>query len=198
MRNSTPVKQEENEADATKYYTPEVYQKQLSNISGSSTEDYKTPDESLDVKTDLFSQKFNELQKSSSTSLIELTVHPHDSHGVLDQNRSSLESTVSNKLKHHNHQTVAKSRSEFEIPRVNKSVKNERNRFVSGFFKNELSAFLTPILKRKNNQFKAPNSPILPSKLHSLPETRTTSLNSLRSGTAGNDGQQMGTQMALR
>ncbi|KAJ3646132.1 hypothetical protein Zmor_023734 [Zophobas morio] len=195
----------QNDDDTSRYYTPDGYQKQLSNVSGSSTDDYKTPDESLDVRTDLFSQKFNELQKSSSTSLIELNAQTNESDLLLDNNRLSLDNAVKPKQ---SNDGVLKSRSEFEIPRVSPIQKTER-RFPGGFFRSDnLPAFLTPILKRKNpigqqstptrvsptnSHFKIPGSPVLRPKVHSSPETRTTSLSSLRSGTAGND-QQLGSQ----
>jgi hypothetical protein len=211
----TPVKSPENgsstaqnDHETSRYYTPDGYQRQLSNGSSSSTDDYKTPDDSLDIKTDLFSQKFNELQKSSSTSLIELNAQSNDSDLLFDNNnRFSLDNAVKTKQ---SNDGVLKSRSEFEIPRVSPVQKSER-RFPGGsFWSDNLAAFLTPILKRKNpignnqstparvsptgSQFKVPSSPVLRSHLHSLPETRTTSLNSLRSGTAGNDNHQVGTQ----
>ncbi|XP_044258634.1 uncharacterized protein LOC123007411 isoform X2 [Tribolium madens] len=175
----TPIKSPENSSltteETSRYYTPDNYQKQLSNVSGSSTDDYKTPDESLEMRTDLFSQKFNELQKSSSTSLIELNAQSNESDLLLDNNRLSADNAIKVKKS----DGVLKSKSDFEIPRVSPI---QKSRFRGGFFRSEnLPAFLTPILKRKNavtNQStpKIPNS-----------DTRTTSLNSLRSGTTGSD-----------
>ncbi|KYB29420.1 Protein FAM102A-like Protein [Tribolium castaneum] len=168
----TPVKSPEN-GETTRYYTPDGYHTQLSNVSGSSTDDYKTPDESLDMRTDLFSQKFTELRKSSSTSLIELNAQPNESDLLLDNNRLSADNAI--KIK----QTdgVLKSKSDFEIPRVSPI---QKTRFRGGFFRSDnLPAFLTPILKRKSAQ-STPKNPDF------------TSLNSLRTGTAGTD--QLGTQ----
>lgn len=178
----TPVKSPETDNETSRYYTPDTYQKQLSNVSGSSNDDYKTPNESLDIRTDRFSEKFNELQKSSSTSLIELTAQTNESDLLLDNNRLSADNAKQST------DGVMKSRSEFEIPRVSPIQKNERRFRV--FRSDNLPAFLTPILKRKNpigNQSTPTQSKI--------PDTRTISLNSLRSGTAGND---QGAQPPLR
>ncbi|XP_018578626.1 uncharacterized protein LOC108916712 isoform X2 [Anoplophora glabripennis] len=212
---STPIKAVvnnfiENESVST-YSTPKGYQTQVSYVSNSSAEEYKTPETTfINAKTDIFSQNFNELQKSSSTSVVEriktnmLTIDEvehrksdttnNNSHFI--DNRLSLEEMEKNKR--NSVEGVLRSKSEFEIPRMpNPPIEKS---FASKFFKSDsLFSFLTPRPKRKSlseqaspnrtsptNLFKVPGSPV--PKLNSLPETRTTSLSSLRSGHSSNEG----------
>ncbi|KAJ8971920.1 hypothetical protein NQ317_008704 [Molorchus minor] len=207
---STPKKSVNNvNGNISNYSTPKGYQSQTSYVSNSSAEEYKTPECSfINSKTDIFSQNFNELQKSSSTSVVEriksnmLTIDEVD-HRKSDssydkqkqmENRLSLVEVAKNRR----NGGVLRSKSEFEIPRL--PIQPAEKSFANKFFKSDsLFSFLTPRPKRKsveehrdsnnhspNGLFKAPASPI--PKLNSLPETRTTSLSSLRSGYSGNDG----------
>ncbi|KAJ8921443.1 hypothetical protein NQ315_003061 [Exocentrus adspersus] len=213
---STPIKAVvnnfiENETNVSTYSTPIGYKTQVSHVSSSSTEEYRTPENSfISAKTDIFSQTFNELQKSSSTSVVErirtnmLTIDEVD-HRKSDtwddksnftDNRLSLEEIEKNSR--NIKEGVLRSKSEFEIPRIPNAPIGKS--FASKFFKSDsLFSFLTPRPKRKSvsensspgrnsptNPFKIPGSPV--PKLKSLPETRTTSLSSLRSGHSGNDG----------
>uniref|UniRef100_A0A6P7GLV6 Uncharacterized protein LOC114339735 n=1 Tax=Diabrotica virgifera virgifera TaxID=50390 RepID=A0A6P7GLV6_DIAVI len=187
------------------YGTPRSYQSQL---SYSSADEYKTPEVSFNHRSDVFSQNFIELQKSSSTSVVErmknnmLTVE--DIQHRKSDTTSDREPTTDNRLSlkeieknRRNQEGVLRSKSEFEIPRMPVQPPPEKS-FSSKLFSSEsLFSFLTPRPKRKSisennspqqrhsppNLFKVPN-PLL----KSLPETRTTSLSSLRSGHSANDG----------
>lgn len=223
--NFTPTKHKQNsvtlqEGENSQYFTPDNnYHKQTSDVSSSSTEEYATPIGCLNMKTDIFTQKFNELQKSSSTSLIiEGSTDKSPVKTNFNFNNNLVNLSEKNRFSFDDKATkqrdvgVLRSKSEFEIPRKSPTLKNEK-RFNGGFFKSDnLYALLTPILKRKNtmngqstpnktsptnSQFRIPGSPIL-KQLHSLPETRTTSLNSLRSGTADGDNNRLGVQVEPR
>lgn len=192
--------------DVSKYSTPKAYMTQKSYISNSSNDDYRTPEGSFfDAKTDIFSQNFNELQKSSSTTVVEqiranmLKVNEvqnrksdstYDKPAVLSS-RLSLEELEKNKR---NTEGVLRSKSDFEIPKM-PVIMSEKS-FATKFFNSDnLFSFLTPRPARRNSKeqtqpnptgsLKVPRSPSM--KLKSLPETRTTSLSSLSSG-LGNNG----------
>lgn len=204
---STPIKlNSKSDEELSKYSTPKTYLTQNSYISNSSNDDYKTPEGSFfNGKTDIFSQNFNELQKSSSTSVVEQmrnnilpineiitrkSDNTYDKPNILGS-RLSLKETEKNKR---NTDGVLRSKSEFEIPKM-PLVISEKSSLK--FFNSDLLSFLTPRPKRKNfnNQvlpsqsspsslFKVPpRSPLM--NLKSLPETRTSSLSSLSSGITG-------------
>ncbi|XP_050507053.1 uncharacterized protein LOC126884831 isoform X1 [Diabrotica virgifera virgifera] len=202
---STPSKDVPDGELNSMYGTPRSYQSQL---SYSSADEYKTPEVSFNHRSDVFSQNFIELQKSSSTSVVErmknnmLTVE--DIQHRKSDTTSDREPTTDNRLSlkeieknRRNQEGVLRSKSEFEIPRMPVQPPPEKS-FSSKLFSSEsLFSFLTPRPKRKSisennspqqrhsppNLFKVPN-PLL----KSLPETRTTSLSSLRSGHSANDG----------
>ncbi|CAG9836942.1 unnamed protein product [Diabrotica balteata] len=202
---STPSKDVPDGELNSMYGTPRSYQSQL---SYSSADEYKTPEVSFNHRSDVFSQNFIELQKSSSTSVVEriksnmLTVE--DIQHRKSDTTSNREPTTDNRLSlteieknRRNQEGVLRSKSEFEIPRMPVQPPPEKS-FSSKLFSSEsLFSFLTPRPKRKSisennspqqrhsppNLFKVPN-PLL----KSLPETRTTSLSSLRSGHSANDG----------
>lgn len=177
-------------------------------MSNSSTDDYRTPEVTMNHRTDVFSQNFNQLQKSSSTSVVEriktnfLAVVDIENRksdetykrSPLSDNRLSLDEIEKNRKNE-----VLRCKSDFEIPRM-PTVSQEKT-FSSKFFSTDsLFSFLTPRPKRKSvseqnspkdrrsppNQFKVPT---IPNPLFmGLPEVRTTSLGSLRSGHSANDG----------
>lgn len=206
--------------DVTEYHTPKAYHSQISNNSSSSADEYKTPDCTL-TKKELFSDVV-ELRKSCSSSVVDQRVKSMSTikeHIV--NNRSSDSSEDSCEEKNNNlradHLTngVLRSKSDFEIPRVNPTTKSESVFQKISQKSDSLLAFLTPHLKRKNSSdigkqstpnkssppdslFRIPGSPIHKHSLRSLPETRTTSLNSLRSGCSGTDAQQLGAHQVQR
>lgn len=212
--------------ETTQYHTPQAYYSQNSNTSSSSTEEYKTPDTTL-TKKELFPPNVTELRKSCSSSVIDQrvksmsTIEEHVVNRSSDSSEDSFEDKTENYVivKRDNHLSsngVLRSKSDFEIPRVNPRTVKTENIFSKISQKSDsLWAFLTPHLKRKNSSdigkqstpnksspnnsfFKIPGSPIHKHSLRSLPETRTTSLNSLRSGYSGAETQQLGVQMVQR
>lgn len=210
--------------DATQYHTPKAYYSQISNTSSSSAEEYKTPDSTL-TKKELFPSNVTELRKSCSSSVVDQrvksmsTIKEHVINQSSDSSEESCEDKNENCLLADKHLTngVSRSKSDFEIPRISPtSVKSEKLFNKIGNKSDSLWAFLTPHLKRKsssdigkqstpnnkssptNSLFKIPGSPIHKHSLRSLPETRTTSLNSLKSGYSGADAQQTGVHLVQR
>ncbi|KAG5885708.1 hypothetical protein JTB14_037728 [Gonioctena quinquepunctata] len=206
---STPIKRTL-DLEFNHYSTPKGFQSQRSYVSNSSNDEYLTPEVSF--VNNMFPQNFNELQKSSSTSVVERIktnalapdeIDNRKSDNTYDKpavpnNRLSLEEIEKNQK---NSEGVLRSKSEFQIPRMPIRAPAETH-FSSRFFSSDsLFSFLTPRPKRKsiaeqngsNNNirqsptfpFKVPPSPL--PVLKSLPDTRTTSLSSLRSGHSGND-----------
>lgn len=196
---STPNNKNQPEGDLSSIYgtPPTTYQSQC---SYSSNEEYKTPEVSFNNKTDVFSSNFNELQKSSSTSVVEriksdMISSEETQHRKSDNsadrriganNRLSLKE-IGNNNRRNQGGGALRSKSEFEIPKM--PVALPKKTFSSKFFNSDsLFSFLTPRPKRKsvcendrhsNNDFKVPLA---------LPEIRTTSMSSLRSGNSTNDG----------
>lgn len=208
--------------NGTEYHTPKTYHSQISNVSSSSAEEYKTPDSTL-TKKELFPPAVVvEIRKSCSSSVVDQRVKSMSTIKEHVVNRSSDTSESSddrneNHLAAKSHLTngVLRSKSDFEIPRVSPTSKAENVFQKIGQKSDSLWAFLTPHLKRKsssdigkqstpnkasptNSLFRIPGSPIHKHSLRSLPETRTTSLNSLRSGYSGADVQQLSVQPVQR
>lgn len=191
--------------DKSEYHTPKGYNSQISNTSSSSTEEYKTPDSSL-TKKELFPPNFVELRKSCSSSVVDQrvksmsTIKEHVANHLSD----SSESSEDKKSNSDDHLTNGVLRSKSDLELLPDLRKNDSKAY-------SLWAFLTPHLKRKNSDvgkqstpnasnpsnslFKVPSSPIHKRSLRSLPETSTSSLNSLKS--AG-DTQQLGVKLAQR
>lgn len=208
--------------NVTQYHTPKAYCSQISNTSSSSADEYKTPDSTL-TKRELFPQDV-ELRKSCSSSVVDQrvksmsTIKEHIINRSSGSSAESCEDKNGNYLEANNHKCngVLRSKSDFEIPRVSPTTVKSGNVFQKiGQKSDSLWAFLTPHLKRKsssdigkqstpnrssptNSLFKIPGSPIHKHSLRSLPETRTTSLSSLRSGYSGTDAQQLGVHPVQR
>ncbi|CAH0553321.1 unnamed protein product [Brassicogethes aeneus] len=187
--------------NSSNYHTPKALHSQLSNLSSSSNEHYATPESSFNNKSEYFSPNFNELTKSASANVvIRQTMQPPVNHFLRKSDSAAI---VGEKIKKNSKKTfetqkdVLRSKSEFEIPRIHERQSTDKP--FSFYFKSDsLFSFLTPRPKRRElcNQstptnegtsFKVPGSPIPKHNLNSLPETRTTSLNSLRSGQSGTD-----------
>lgn len=198
---STKNNKIDDDMNVSEYHTPKGYSSQISNNSTSSTEEYKTPDNSLTLKKELFPPNFVELRKSCSSSVVDQrvksmsTIKEH-----VTNHLSDYSSEESGEDKTNSNDYLARSKSDYELPRP--IIKTEQK-------SHSLWAFLTPHLKRKNsnvkqstpnkpnpgNLFKVPNSPIQKRSLLSLPETSTSSLNSLKSGV---DAQQLGVKLVQR
>ncbi|XP_074039222.1 uncharacterized protein isoform X1 [Leptinotarsa decemlineata] len=201
---STPIKSAL-ELEFSCYSTPRGFLSQNSYVSNSSNDEYATPEVSF--VNNVFPRYFNELQKSSSTSVVERVRADDDTLGVglvenrksdtthdkqpCHGNRLSLEEIEKNKK---NSEGVLRSKSEFQIPRM--PILPPEKPFSSRFFSSDsLFSFLTPRPKRKsvtdrNGSGTRPSllTTVTPTPvLKSLPDTRTTSLSSLRSGQSGND-----------
>lgn len=207
--------------DISEYHTPKAYSSQISNISSSSTEEYKTPDSTL-TKKELFPTTFVELRKSCSSSLVDQRVKSMSTiKEDIVNNRSSISSVDTCQDKNEQFSSLAngvlRSKSDFELPRVIQITTESENDLRKIDYKSKsLWAFLTPHLKRKNHHsiigkqstpnksnpssslFKVPSSPIHKSSLRSLPETSTSSLNSLKSGYSAVDTQQLAVKVVQR
>lgn len=189
--------------NVSEYHTPKGYNSQMSNASSSSAEEFRTPDSSL-TKKELFPPNFVELRKSCSSSVVDQrvknmsTIKEHVANHLLND---SSEESHSNSCDHLTN-GVSRSKSDFELP-------GDLHHKSSSLW-----AFLTPHLKRKNSDvgkhstpntlnpgsslFKVPSSPIRMRSLRSLPETATSSLNSLRSGYSAGEAQQLGVKLVQR
>lgn len=200
---ATP-KNKNDSLDSTQYFTPKGYNRQVSNVSSSSAEEYRTPDGSL-TKTDLFP---SELRKSCSSSVVEQKIKNMSTINELSDNKIvnelvSIKNEKNSRASALSDEGVVRSKSSFEIPRVASQSKSENVFHRLSQKSDNILFFWTPSLKRKsasdlrnhstpknsspsNSQYKIPGSPIQ-KHLRSLPETRTTSLSSLRSGYAGTD-----------
>lgn len=209
--------------NVSEYHTPKGYSSQISNTSNSSTEEYKTPDSSL-TKKELFPPSFVELRKSCSSSVVDQrvknmsTIKEHVTNHLSDSSEDSCEDKAGSQSNLNDNFAVGvlRSKSDFEIPRALPSAADSENDFCKIDQKSySLWAFLTPHLKRKSNSnvgkqstpkksspsnslFKIPSSPIHKRSLRSLPETSTSSLNSLKSGYSGGDTQQLGVKLVQR
>ncbi|KAL3279095.1 hypothetical protein HHI36_016609, partial [Cryptolaemus montrouzieri] len=195
-------------AEDSIYSTPKnSLEKQNSNISSSSNEEYKTPEVVLNQKKDVFSQNFNELQKSFSTTLVEFKRMTSRDHEV-NKNMKNSEMSYLNPGELQN--VVMRSKSDYELSPI-----SSKSSWLSAKIPESLYAFLTPSPKRKNmvhstptrpvtisNFLKVPPSPLTKQPLHSLPESsRTTSLNGLQIGgtaTGEANGKHLGTQSMRR
>nr|CAI5851052.1 unnamed protein product [Callosobruchus analis] len=210
---STPTKKPLVEDEVSYYSTPKGFFSQNSTGNSSGTEEYKTPETSgtIGAKTDVFSQNFNELQKSSSTSVMERIKNDMlNADLIASQRKSDTMCQNNNKPTMHNggslknlenennirnnpHKAVLRSKSEFQIPKV-PPLPPEKSLTNRLFNSNSLISFLTPRLKRKNlkgGRHSPPSLLLCPPNssqaLKSLPESRATSLSSLRSGCSAND-----------
>ncbi|CAH1956140.1 unnamed protein product [Acanthoscelides obtectus] len=210
---STPTKKPLIEDEVSFYSTPKGFFSQNSTGNSSGTEEYKTPETSgiISAKTDVFSQNFNELQKSSSTSVMEriktdmmnadLMANQRKSDTVSQNNNKpimhngvSMENLEKEKnLKNNAHKAVLRSKSEFQIPKI-PPLPAEKSLTTRLFNSNSLISFLTPRLKRKSlkgGRHSPPSLTLCPpptsQALKSLPESRATSLSSLRSGCSAGD-----------
>lgn len=217
-----------NNLNASVYYTPKAYKSQISNLSTSSAEEYRTPNGSF-TNSEVFPV---ELRKSCSCSVVEQRVK---NMSTIDEIVDSSVSLKKNQLKNSNNQTnrtnlpstetnlpanktnlnsknsdcILRSKSNNQIPTMKplnqmQSPKSESNLFrkISQKSKDNLLAFLTPSMRRRsdvknhstpnpsprNSLFKIPGFPVQ-KQLRSLPETRATSLSSLKSGMIGADAQ---------
>lgn len=205
-----------NNLNATVYYTPKAYKSQISNLSSSSAEEYRTPNGSF-TNSDVFPV---ELRKSCSCSVVEQRVKNMSTIDEIVDNSISIQK---NQLRNSTNQknlpsnrtslptktsdSISRSKSNNQIPSMKpsnrmQSPKSEGNLFrkISQKSKDNLLAFLTPSMRRRNDvkhhstpnpsprngHFKIPGSPVQ-KQLRSLPETRATSLSSLKSGMIGMD-----------
>lgn len=197
MLTSTPVKNANDFSDPeddSHYGTPRGFQTQTSLVSDSSREEYRTPDGKTTGDTgDVFSQNFNQLQHSASTSVFErikgmIPIRELDN----DRNCRDDDSAFRRSLDGKN---VLRSRSEFQIPKMPVVAAPEKSLATKIFSAESLFSFLTPRPKRKNaderrQRFESRESPTdnhatAFKQPNSLPQTRTTSLSSLRSGSDG-------------
>lgn len=160
--------------DETKYFTPKLlFQKQLSNLSTTSTDEYYTPDCTINNNNNI-NNNFIKLEKSKSTNIVQLR-HPFkESRNHFDKQKD----------------IVSRSQSEFLIPRQH-SPQPQQHSFSQMFFKSDsLFSFLTPRPKRREIGTQSTPIHLTNNKqqycLKSLPETRTTSLNSLEMGMNNN------------
>ncbi|XP_057658468.1 uncharacterized protein LOC130895262 isoform X2 [Diorhabda carinulata] len=175
---STPNNKNQPESDASSLYgtPPATYQSQCSN------DEYKTPEVSFDNKSEVFSSNFNELQKSSSTSVVERIKNEMLTSDELEYRKSD---NTADRRRNDRTGANLRSKSDFEIPKM--PVRLPEKNFSSKFFNSDsLFSFLTPRPKRKSvcendGAFKVPV-------VKYLPEVRsTTSMGSLRSGNSNND-----------
>lgn len=208
--------------DNTVYHTPKKFLSQTSNSSSSSIEQYATPNGSS-ASPELLPTRFAELRKSYSCTVVEhvnmstIAEFDGDLSTVSDLARKDNVINFSSKVDSKVVKTdeVLRSSSNFEIALVNYVSKSDGIFQKLGQKSDSLLAFLTPHLKRKNangfisqstpknpspttSLFRIPSSPIPKRHLHSLPETRTASLNSLKSGYSGVDVQQHNFQQIER
>ncbi|KRT86744.1 hypothetical protein AMK59_2794 [Oryctes borbonicus] len=168
----------------TVYGTPRSLHSQLSNVSSNSTDEYKTPDGTLD-------SHWFEIQKSFSCDTVGLMGRSQN-HVKNENDDEKSEQTVK--------EGVLRSKSDYQIPRYS-PISHTFEKFVQK--SDNLFSLLTPVAKRKNqdqNQnhstpnnnrnvssytFKVPSSPIIKQGL--TMQTRTTSLTSLKHGSFGLD-----------
>ncbi|KAK9727938.1 N-terminal C2 in EEIG1 and EHBP1 protein [Popillia japonica] len=168
--------------NATVYGTPRSLHSQISNVSSNSTDEYKTPDGTLDCH-------WFEIQKSFSCDTVGIM-------GVV-QNNVEYENNK-NKPEESLKEGVLRSKSDYQIPRYS-PISHTFEKFVQK--SDNLFSFLTPVAKRKNHDqnhstpnnnrsvssytFKIPSSPI--AKQGPTMQTRTSSLTSLKHGSLGLD-----------
>lgn len=209
-----------NNLNATVYYTPKAYKSQISNLSTSSAEEYRTPNGSF-TNSEVFPV---ELRKSCSCSVVEQRVKNMSTIDEIVDNsipirKNQLSNQKNEPVKQSNlplnrsslptkpYDSISRSKSNNQIPSIKpsnqmQSPKSESNLFrkISQKSKDNLLAFLTPSMRRRNevrdhstpnpsprnSHFKIPGSPVQ-KQLRSLPETRATSLSSLKSGMIGMD-----------
>lgn len=171
----------------TVYGTPRSLHSQISNVSSNSTDDYKTPDGTLD------SQWF-EIQKSFSCDAV----------GMMSMANSDAKSENNDKNSEHVKEGVLRSKSDYQIPRYS-AITHTFEKFVQK--SDNLFSLLTPVTKRKNQDsqsyqnhstpirsattlsFKIPSSPL--SKQGPSLQNRTSSLTSLKHGLHGMDFNQL-------
>lgn len=213
--NSKSSRKGNDSLNGTQYYTPRSYQSQVSHISSSSVEEYSTPNGSI-TGADL-SPKPVELKKSCSCTAVEhaknmSTIAELSEHNVEPTNTKNFELIGINSRESLGSKGVLRSKSNFEITRVSPTPKTESVFQRLGQKSDSLLAFLTPHLKRRNasfhstpknpspsgSLFRVPSSPIVKRHLRSLPETRATSLSSLKGYPGGTEGTQFGIQQVER
>lgn len=168
------------------YGTPRSLHSQLSNVSSNSTEEYKTPDGTLDGH-------WFEVQKSFSCDTVglikpQLVTMEYQGSGAGENRENAREG-------------VLRSKSDYQIPRYS-PVPHTFEKFVQK--SDNLFSLLTPVAKRKNQDchstpnnnnnnnrsvssytFKIPTSPISKQGPLLSMQTRTTSLTSLKHGNHG-------------
>lgn len=188
------------------FQTPRTYKSQISVLSNSSSE-YRTPDNTFN-KQDVFSENFL-IQKSATIANVNIVVELRsqtqsslliENKNLINQERHSYDTKINKNIEIN--QGVSRSKSDFEIPKAMPTVKSESR--LQNFLiqkSDSLLSFLTPLTKRRfqnhstpnhqnvinnnnNGNFLIPTSPI-PKRRFNLPEHKTTSLNSLKSGNVG-------------
>ncbi|XP_044761345.1 uncharacterized protein LOC123318709 isoform X2 [Coccinella septempunctata] len=184
--------------DESIYSTPKgSLNKQTSNMSSSSNEEYKTPEGGLDNR-DVFSQNFNELQKSFSTTAVEFQRMKHKEF-VSTKNALNSKAPEGGGDAH----AVMRSKSDYALSPITSKSTWWANRIPESLY-----AFLTPSPKRKNMIYSTPTRPVTvsnPFKISPVPLTKqpfhTISLNSLQNGAASSGeagGQRLGVQSVKR
>ncbi|KAI4459788.1 hypothetical protein MML48_6g00011699 [Holotrichia oblita] len=168
--------------NTTVYGTPRSLHSQISNVSSNSTDEYKTPDGTLD-------SHWFEIQKSFSCDTV----------GIMGMTQTNMEKENNkNKPEESLKEGVLRSKSDYQIPRYS-PISHTFEKFVQK--SDNLFSLLTPVAKRKNHDqnhstpnnnrsvssytFKVPSSPI--AKQGPTMQTRTSSLTSLKHGSLGLD-----------
>lgn len=180
--------------DDSIYSTPKgSLNKQSSNMSSSSNEEYKTPEGGLD-NNDLFSQNFNELQKSFSTTVVEFQRAKNREFEMMKNARNSR--NTDNATDAH---AVIRSKSDYALSPI-----SSKTHWLANKIPESLYAFLTPSPKRKNMIYSTPTRPVTvsnPFKISPSPLTKqpfhTISLNSLQNGAAAS-GEAIGQRLSVQ
>ncbi|XP_045469238.1 uncharacterized protein LOC123676930 isoform X2 [Harmonia axyridis] len=183
--------------DDSIYSTPKGFNKQVSDISTSSNEEYKTPEGVLDER-DVFSHNFNELQKSFSTTVVEF-------HRMKSKEFEAMKNAMNTKASESAAEShaVMRSKSDYALSPI-----SSKTTWLANKIPESLYAFLTPSPKRKNMIYSTPNRPVTvsnPLKISPSPLSKqhfhTISLNSLQNGGASStdaNGQRLSVQAMKR